>query len=121
MGKKNKLSRSSINDGLADAPKGMRESLTDPNYKGEDYYVDDEIRNIGPLKNRGCSDCLFLIIFTAFFVLMGYITYAALKNGQPESLLAGVDSDGGLCGVDENLKDYGKVYYIVQADVTEEK
>lgn len=80
--------------------------------------MDEEIRNIGPLKSRGCSDFLFTIIFLAFVGIMGYITYFALIKGDPDQLVNGVDSDGNICGQDESVLNYPYLYYMVQAKVT---
>lgn len=87
--------------------------MADPNYKGDDYNVDEEIRNIGPLKKRGCSDFLFTVLFLAFFVLMIYLTQTSIKNGDPEALVNGVDSDGNICGLNATVADYPYLYYMV--------
>ena len=49
-----------------------RKSLMDPNYKGEDYMIDIELRQ-GPLKNRRCTDILCLIIFSCVIGAMIYV------------------------------------------------
>ena len=38
-----------------------------------------------------------------------------------EMLLAGVDADSRLCGYNKSVKAYDKVYYLVQADITDIK
>jgi hypothetical protein len=58
--------------------KSLRESMKDPNYRGEDYNADEKIQADGPLKNRKCTDCLFLILFIAFIFLISYISNYAL-------------------------------------------
>ena len=65
----------------------------------------------GPLKDRKCTDCLFLILFLAFSGAMAYISFFAYKNGKPMELLSPVDGDGMLCGV--NHTDYPSLYYVV--------
>jgi hypothetical protein len=60
------------------AKKTLRESLKDPNYKGEDYNADEQIEKEGPLRNRKCTDCLFLFILILFIVLMSYISNNSL-------------------------------------------
>lgn len=47
--------------------------LKDRSYKGEDYQADKKILE-GPLQERRCTDCLFLIVFLAFLGLMGWMT-----------------------------------------------
>lgn len=125
--KARELERSSINEG---APGGfgggdgggtrrsMRNSLADPSYRGDDYNVDWEIRNIGPLKKRGCSDLLFALLFIAFVLLMGVLLQQSVGQGEPEVLVRGIDSDGNICGFNESVKDFPYLYYIVQAEVT---
>lgn len=115
--KKGELERSSINDFAPQDRRSFRNSLADPRYKGDDYYVDEEIRNIGPLRSRGCSDFIFTIIFIAFVGLMAYLTYGSIQNGNPEALVNGVDADGNICGLNASVADYPRLYYMVQADV----
>ena len=47
--------------------------LKDRKYKGEDYQADKKIRD-GPLQERRCTDCLFLLVFIAFLGLMIWMT-----------------------------------------------
>lgn len=61
----------------------MRQSLKDRDYDGQDYVVDQNLMD-GPLGERRCTDCLFLIIFIAFLGAMGYISNIAMKNGKPD-------------------------------------
>lgn len=65
------------------AKKNLRESLRDPNYKGEDYNADEQIEKEGPLRNRKCTDCLFLFLLIAFLALMTYISINSLQEGKP--------------------------------------
>ena len=89
----------------------LRQSLNDPNFKGESYEVEEALLEGGPLRNRKCTDCLFLVLFLAFAGAMGYVSMFAYKNGKPEELLSPVDYDGMLCGV--NYTDYPSLYYLV--------
>ena len=52
--------------------------MKDPKYKGEDFSADKEIEQNGPLKNRKCTDCIFLILIIAYIILLGIITNYAL-------------------------------------------
>lgn len=47
--------------------------LKDRDYKAHDYHADKEIIK-GPLEDRKCTDCLFLLVFIAFLGGMGYMT-----------------------------------------------
>lgn len=69
------------------------------------------------MKKRGCSDCLFTILFLAFVVLMAILITQSVKKGQPEVLVRGIDSDGNICGFNESVRDYPYLYYMVQAEV----
>ena len=90
-----------------------RESLREPTYLGEDYMVDQDLLK-GPLSNRRCTDCLFLIIFIGFIGLMAYICSESVKNGDPSQLITPVDYDGKLCGL-QGKEGYNYLYYILQA------
>jgi len=59
-----------------------RQSLADPNYKGEDYKIDTEIEK-GPLSNRKCTDILCLLIFLVTMGGLGYVGLYAVENGDP--------------------------------------
>ena len=53
----------------------------DRNYKGEDYEVDQKLRE-GPMTDRKCTDCLFLIIFLAFVGVFCYVTVLGYQNNH---------------------------------------
>ena len=40
---------------------GLRDALADPNYDGQNFFVDKEIKNGGPIKIRKCTDVLCLL------------------------------------------------------------
>lgn len=92
--------------------KVSRESLRDQSYHGEDYLANQELLN-GPLSNRKCTDCLFLVLFLAFFGLLIYITSESVEKGNPQQLITPVDYNGKLCGLDREGYDY--LYYIIEA------
>ncbi|CAH1775579.1 unnamed protein product, partial [Owenia fusiformis] len=50
-----------------------------------------------PLKNRGCTDIIFLVIFFLFWVGMVYIAAFSILNGDGFRLLYGYDSYGNTC------------------------
>ncbi|KAJ8033653.1 Choline transporter-like protein 3 [Holothuria leucospilota] len=58
----------------------------------------DEEEFSGPLTKRSCQDVICCVIFLAFWVGMGYVSFIALRDGQPERLLYGADSFGNICG-----------------------
>ena len=91
-----------------------RKSLADPNYRGEDYTIDTAIEN-GPLTNRRCTDILCLLIFLIATGFAGYVLVYAVENGDPELILAPMDSDGKFCGrtngSDSTYEDYPYVFY----------
>jgi hypothetical protein len=87
-----------------------RQSLIDPDYKGEDYFIDPELRQ-GPLTNRRCTDLLCLIIFIAAIVAGGYVGYFSAKHGNPELLVAPLDADGDFCGKSVGYEKFPVLYY----------
>jgi hypothetical protein len=87
-----------------------RQSLIDPDYKGEDYSIDPELRQ-GPLTNRRCTDLLCLIIFIAAIVAGGYVGYFSAVNGNPELLVAPLDADGNFCGKSVGYENFPYLYY----------
>jgi len=50
----------------------------------------------GPLEERGCSDCLCLVIFCGFWVGMVFIAAYGFTTGNPRALLAPYNSQGML-------------------------
>ena len=73
--------------------------MTDKNYKGDDFLVDKDIAN-GPLTNRKCTDVFCCLFFVGYLVLLGLITDYSWKHSEKAKLLAPIDADGKLCGVD---------------------
>ena len=71
--------------------------LKDRKYTADDYNVDAEMAK-GPLQNRRCTDCLFLLIFMGFLGLMGYMTIDGYVNGDAEKMLAPIMTPGIICG-----------------------
>jgi hypothetical protein len=71
----------------------IRQSLADPNYKGNDYSIDTMISS-GPMSNRKCTDVLCLLIFFVATGGMGYLGYYSYSNGDPSLIMAPMDSDG---------------------------
>jgi len=57
----------------------------------------------GPVKNRSCTDVLCLLIFVAFLAGWGIVGYFGFLLGDPQRLLHPTDSEGRVCGLDENL------------------
>ena len=74
-----------------------RQSLADPTYKGNDYFIDTDIEK-GPLTNRRCTDLFCLVLFFLATGGAGYIGFYAIENGSPERIMAPMDGDGHFCG-----------------------
>jgi len=66
--------------GKTKVDKSLRESLNDSEYKGEDYEVNPAVKN-GPLRDRKCTDVLFLLIFFGFLGGMAVVSDFFMKNG----------------------------------------
>jgi len=71
--------------------------ISDRKYKGEDFNIDPNLVK-EPFNNRKCTDVLMGIFFFAFLCLMACMTGYGYVNGQPDMLLAPVDTDGDICG-----------------------
>lgn len=87
-----------------------RAKFSDPNYKADDYVVDERVKD-GPLDQRSCTDVLFTLIFLAFLFGVGVVTVFGVQHGKPERLLAPLDADGHFCGLDEGYQAYKYLYF----------
>ena len=61
--------------------------LKDRDYKGEDYMVDVKLAK-GPENDRKCTDCLFLIVWIAFLIGMGWMIIDGYVLGDAAYMLA---------------------------------
>lgn len=87
-----------------------RQSLVDPNYKGEDYNIDTAIEK-GPLGNRRCTDMLCVLVFLIVTTGMGYIGNYAVTYGDPDLIMAPYDSTGNFCGRSPGYENYPYLWY----------
>ena len=74
----------------------------------EDGNSDSKKHNLakeGPIKNRGCTDILCLLLFIAFLVGWGVVGYYGFKNGNPIKLIYPSDSSGRICGSSAGFED----------------
>ena len=55
----------------------------------------------GPIKNRGCTDIICLLLFLAFCVGWAVIGIYGFVNGDPRILIYPSDSDGTICGKED--------------------
>ncbi|XP_041356726.1 choline transporter-like protein 1 [Gigantopelta aegis] len=67
---------------------------------GEKGSIDEKALLSNPTKNRGCTDCLSLIIFILFWGGMIFIAAFSISKGDAFRLIYGYDSFGNTC--DEN-------------------
>lgn len=87
-----------------------RNSLADPNYKGEDYTIDPAIEK-GPLTNRRCTDIFCLLVFIVALAFGGYVGVYAYEHGDPAAIMAPMDADGNFCGRDPGYEDYPYLFF----------
>jgi hypothetical protein len=71
--------------------------LKDRKYKAEDYQPDKSIIE-GPMMNRRCTDCLFLIVWMAFLVGMMAMIISGYTKGDTAYMLAPIQSDNPAVG-----------------------
>lgn len=83
--------------------------LKDRDYKGDDYQPDAKILN-GPLEERKCTDCLFLLVWFAFLIGMGWMTIIGYVQGETGKMLAPIMTGELICGYDEGVTEYPKLY-----------
>jgi len=83
-------------------------SLKDPEFKG--YKTPRHLKD-GPVDKRGCTDCLCLLIFTAFWVGMLFMGFYGFQHGHPERLIAPYDMYRNPCGLGSQA-DYPYAYWI---------
>lgn len=88
----------------------VRESLRDPDYRGNDYSIDTMIKS-GPMAKRRCTDVLCLLIFLAACGGIGYIGNYAYTNGDPSLILAPMDAAGNLCGKSPGYEGHKLLWY----------
>lgn len=71
------------------------------NNKVADFDREDGKHNLaqeGPIKNRGCTDVLCLLLFIAFVAGWIVVGVYAFANGNPLKLVYPSDSQGNICG-----------------------
>jgi len=99
-----------------DAPARMsqaqrRESLADPNYKGQDYAIDTCILETGPMQNRRCTDILCIFVFLGFVAAAVFVGIYSVENGDPDRILTPYDADGRFCGKTPEVAEYPYLWY----------
>ena len=65
---------------------------------GKKHSFDPEFR--GPIKSRGCTDVLCLLLLLAFIGGWGFIAVMAFQWGNPLILIYPSNSKGEICGKD---------------------
>ena len=88
-----------------------RESLADPNYKGQDYEIDTSILETGPMANRRCTDILCLFIFLGFVATSVYVGIYSVANGDTNIITTPYDSNGKFCGKSPGYEEYPYLWY----------
>ena len=66
--------------------------------------------NTGMNFNRGCTDFLCAVLFLAFLSVMFASAFYGLIKGEPRTMVAPYDHSEMTCGIDDDVKDYGKLY-----------
>lgn len=66
--------------------------------KEEFQSKEEDKKDVGPLKDRGCTDIICIIIFIIFLGGMVVLAYFAFTLGDPWRIVNGYDSFGNTCG-----------------------
>lgn len=66
---------------------------------------------------RGCTDFLCAVIFLVFLSTMFTVGVYRLLKGQPKAMIKPYDHSKKICGFDEEVKDYGKLYLTKLAPI----
>ena len=93
-----------------------RESLADPNYKGQDYAIDTAVEN-GPLIDRRCTDILCILIFLGFVAAATFVGIYAVENGDPMRIMTPYDVNGNFCGKKNTSIDLTGYPYLWYQDI----
>lgn len=72
-------------------------ALRAKDYKGNDYKVDESLRN-GPKEKRKCTDMLCCLAFIAILGLMCFWCITSYINGDPAAFVYPVSGDNSICG-----------------------
>ena len=72
----------------------------------------DDVRE-GPMRDRSCTNCFCLLLFTAFLVALGFCGLLGYKEGNPSLVLYLYDSSGNQCGKpDSSHTDFKYLYFV---------
>lgn len=61
--------------------------------------------------DRGCTDMICVIVFLAFIATMFGTAFYGIVKGDPKALIKPYDFTNNICGVNDTVKDYGKLYF----------
>jgi len=79
-----------------------------PDFKVEDHGMSTET---GIQFNRGCTDFCCVIFFLVFVGCMFGVAIFGLIQGHPKAMMKPYDFTTEICGVNDTVKDYGKLYF----------
>lgn len=71
----------------------------------------DQALQNGPTTNRGCTDILCCLIFTAFMALYIIIFFVGVTRGKPWLLVTPFDTDGNGCGYTAGFEAHKYIYF----------
>mmetsp|Transcript_1145 Transcript_1145/g.1484 ORF Transcript_1145/g.1484 Transcript_1145/m.1484 type:complete len:788 (-) Transcript_1145:543-2906(-) len=66
----------------------------------------------GPVEKRKCTDVMFFILLVAIWICMTGLGADSCTHGSPWRLVAPTDSDGKICGHDEDVTDKSYLYFV---------
>jgi hypothetical protein len=87
------------------AQAGGRKKGYDDDVNGFSFKGDGIVR-----AERGCTDVPCLLVFIAFVISMGYVTFIGFTEGNIKKLIAPLDGDHKFCGIREGYEEYENLY-----------
>lgn len=85
--------------------------------KNEDFSVLEcgMDKETGINHNRGCTDMICVVFFLVFVATMLGSAFYGLVKGEPGAMIAPYDFTNSLCGVNDTVGDYPKLYFTTLA------
>jgi len=94
----------------SEGPKSKEDRYKD---RADNFSVTDSGLNLETGLNfkRGCTDMVCVVVFLAFIATMMGTAFYGIAQGDPKAFIKPYDHTNMICGVNDTVKDYGKLYF----------